>query len=151
MKRPLMKTIASRTLVLAAMLAGAVVFNASAYAAEKEAAWVKIPDTVAAIWQSVDQETDGMAKEIQTGKLGELHQHAFAIRDLVGALPARSGSLAADKLAKVKSDAKFVATLAQRLDAAGDANNKAAAESNFEKLRDVLESIRANYFDSAPK
>jgi hypothetical protein len=151
MKTASMKIIASRTLVFAAMLAGNLMFNASAYAAEKEAAPVKIPDTVAAIWQSVDQETEGMAKGIQTGKLGELHQHAFAIRDLVGALPAHSASLAADKLAKVKSDVKFVATLAQRLDAAGDANNKAAAESNFEKLRDVLKSIRENYSDSAPK
>jgi hypothetical protein len=150
MKTALMKIIASRTLVFAAMLAGTFLFGASAYAAE-EATPVKIPDTVAAIWQSVDRETEGMAKEMQTGKLGELHQHAFAIRDLVGALPALSASMAADKLAKIKSDAKLVATLAQRLDTAGDANNKAAAESNFEKLRDVLKSIRANYSDLAPK
>jgi Skp family chaperone for outer membrane proteins len=151
MKTALMKIIASRTLVFAAMLAGTLLFNASASAAEKEAAPVKIPDTVAAIWQSVDRETEGMAKEIQTGKLGELHQHAFAIRDLVGALPALSASMAADKLAKIKSDAKFVATLSQRLDAAGDGNNKAAAESNFEKLKEVLKAIRVNYSDPAPK
>jgi hypothetical protein len=31
------------------------------------------PDTLAAIWQWVDQEAEG----IQIGKLGELHQHAF--------------------------------------------------------------------------
>ena len=150
MKTALMKIIASRTLVFAAMLAGTVLFNASAYAAE-EAAPVKIPDTVAAIWQSVDQATEGIAKEIQTGKLGELHRHAFAIRDLVAALPARSASLPPDKLAKVKSDVKFVATLAQRLDAAGDANNKAAVESNFEKLKDVIKSIKGNYSDTLPK
>ena len=150
MKTALMKIVASRPLVLAAMLAAGVMFNAPAYAAEKDTP-VKIPDTVAAIWQSVDRETEGMAKQIQSGKLDALHQHAFAIRDLVGALPALSASMAADKLAKIKSDAKFVATLAQRLDTAGDANNKAAAESNFEKLRDVLKSIRANYSDLAPK
>lgn len=92
-----------------------------------------------------------MAKGIQAGKLDELHQHAFAIRDLVAALPARFASLPPDKLAKVKSEAKFVATLAQRLDTAGDANNKAAAESDFGKLRDVLKSIRTNYPDAAAK
>jgi hypothetical protein len=149
MMTALMKTIASRTLVLAAMLAGAVVFSASVYAAEKETP-VKIPDTVAAIWQSVDRETEGIANEIQSGKLGELHQHAFAIRDLVGALPGLSASMAADKLAKIKSDARSVATLAQRLDAAGDANNKAAAEANFQKLKDVIKSIKENYSDSPP-
>ena len=151
MKTPLMKTIASRTLVLAAMLAGAVMLDASVYAAEKEAASVKIPDTVAAIWQSVDQETEGMAREIRTGNLGELHRRAFAIRDLVGALSAHSESLGADKLAKVKSDAKFVATLAQRLDTAGDTNNKAAVEENFQKLKDLIKSIKGNYADTLPK
>lgn len=150
MKTEPMKIIAVRTFILAALLAGIVTFTTSAYAAEKEAP-VKIPDTVAAIWQSVDQETEGMAKGIQAGKLDALHQHAAAVRDLVAALPARSASLPPDKLAKVKSDAKFVATLAQRLDAAGDANNKTAAESNFEKLRDVLKSIRTNYPDAGPK
>jgi len=150
MKTEVMKIIAVRMFILAVLLAGIVTFTASAYAAEKEAP-VKIPDTVAAIWQSVDQETEGMAKGIQAGKLDDLHQHAFAVRDLVAALPARSASLPPEKLAKVRSDAKFVATLAQRLDAAGDANNKAAAESNFEKLRDMLKSIRTNYPDAGPK
>jgi hypothetical protein len=46
---------------------------------------------------------------------------------------------------KVKAESKFVATLAQRLDAAGDSNNKAASISNFDKLKDVLKSIRINY------
>jgi len=99
----------------------------------------------------VDRETEGIAKEIQSGKLDVLHQHAFAIRDLVGALPGLSASMAADKLAKIKSDAKFVATLAQRLDTAGDANNKAAVESNFEKLKDVIKSIKAKYSDPPAK
>ena len=151
MKTVSMKMMAMQTLAWAAVLAGTIMFNTAVYAAEKEAAPVNIPDTVAAIWQSVDQETGGMATQIQAGKLGELHQHAFAIRDLVAALPARSASLPPDKLAKVKSDSKFVATLAQRLDAAGDANNKAAAESNFEKLRDLLKSIKSNYSDAALK
>ena len=150
MNTALIKIITSRTLVVAATLLATVLFNGSIFPAEKEAP-VKIPDTVAAIWQSVDQETDGMAKGIQAGKLDELHQHAFAIRDLVAALPARSGSLPPDKLAKVKADAKSVATLAQRLDTAGDANDKTAAESNLEKLRNVLKAIRTNYPDAAAK
>lgn len=146
-----MKTLfLSRTLILAILLAGSILFNPPAFAAEKEAP-VKIPDTAAGIWQAVDQETEGMTKEVQSGNLGELHQHAFAIRDLIAALPARSASLPPDKLANVKSDAKFVATLAQRLDAAGDANNKAAADANFEKLKSVINAIRVNYSYTLPK
>ena len=142
-----MKTLfLSGILILATLLAGSIAFNPLAFAAEKDAP-VNVPDTVAGIWQVVDQETADISKELQTGNLGDLHQHAFAIRNLIAALPARSASLPPDKLAKVKSDAKFVATLAQRLDAAGDANNKTAAESNFQKLTDILKSIRRNYSD----
>ena len=146
-----MKTLfLSRTLILATLLASSILCTLPVFAAEKEAP-VKIPDTVAGIWQAVDHETEDMTTEVQSGNLSKLHQHAFAIRDLIAALPARSTSLPPDKLAKVKSDAKFVATLAQRLDAAGDANNKAAAEANFEKLKNVITGIRADYSDTLPK
>lgn len=81
---------------------------------------------------------------IRTGKLGELHHHAFAIRDLVKALPSRSGTLPAEKMAQIKTSSKYVATLAERLDAAGDANDKAASESSLRKLKGVLNGIRAD-------
>ena len=132
--------------VIAIILSGGFLYDLPVDAAEK----ASIPDSVVGIWQSIDNETAGIAQEIQAGKLGDLHQHAFAIRDLVAALPPRSASLPADKLEKVKSDAKFVATLAQRLDAAGDAKDKSASEANFQKLTSVLKSIRENY-DGVPK
>lgn len=109
---------------------------------------VTIPDAPAAIWQMVDKETDEITKMIQTGDIKELHHHAFAIRDLVTALPSHSKSLQPDILAKVESGGKSVAILAKRLDAAGDTNDKGAAESSFEKLKTNLQVIRANYPDS---
>ncbi|KXS30419.1 MAG: hypothetical protein AWT59_3454 [Candidatus Gallionella acididurans] len=48
-------------------------------------------------------------------------------------------------MAQVKANVQFVATLAQRLDATGDAKNKASTESNFKKLQGVLSAIRADY------
>ena len=128
----------------AVALASGLVERAAAQHEDKSAP-LAIPDTPAAIWQLIDKETDETTKAIQTGALKDLHHHAFAIRDLVAALPDHSGSLPADKVTKVKADGKFVATLAQRLDAAGDSNNKAASVSNFDKLKEVLKSIRANY------
>jgi hypothetical protein len=125
-------------------LAGGFAQRASAQHEDKSAP-VAIPDTPAGIWQLIDKETDETTKAIQSGALKELHHHAYTIRDLVAALPEHSGSLPADKVTKVKADSKFVATLAQRLDAAGDSNNKAASISNFDKLKDVLKSIRSNY------
>ena len=38
-----------------------------------------------------------------------------------------------------------MATLAQRLDATGDANDKAGTQANFAKLKKVLEEMRASY------
>lgn len=119
------------------------------FAAEKVAT-VTIPDTPVAIWQSIDSQVDETSKLIQAGTLNDLHHHAFAIRDLVAGLPAHSATLPADKLAKVKSDGKFVATLATRLDTAGDSNDKTGAESNFDKLKSVLNSLRSNYPDVMP-
>lgn len=116
-----------------------------------EAAPVQIPATSAAIWQALDQQTAALTKAIQTGAYAEVHHRAFAIRDLVAALPARSGSLPADKLAQVKANVRYVATLAQRLDATGDAKDKMGTESNFRKLQQILGVIRADYPKAAGK
>lgn len=148
MKKTLMKIVKPQTVLLGALLAGSALFNPSAQAVEKPEAKVEIPTTTEAIWQSIDKRTKELAKVIETGKLDEVHLHAFAIRDLVAALPARSGALPADKLLKVKTSSQFVATLAERLDASGDAKDKAGTKSNFQKLQKVLKSVRENYSSS---
>ena len=125
------------TLVAASLLA-----NPLAHAAEKAGSQLQIPATSAAIWQAIDKETAQLASLIQTGKLEQVHHHAFAIRDLVAALPAHSGALPAAKLAQLKTSSKFVATLAERLDASGDAKDQAGTESNFKKLKGVLAGLK---------
>ncbi len=134
-----------RTVALGAILAGGLVFNTLAHAAEKTATQVQIPATSEAIWRSIDQETELLNALIQAGKFEEVHHRAFAIRDLVAALPSRSGSLPPDKLAQVKTNVQFVVNLAHRLDATGDAKDKAGTEYNFSKLQGVLSVIRADY------
>lgn len=152
MKTKFMKTVESRNILLAMLIAGSALLNPLfVQAAEKPDAATPIPATREAIWQSIDKETERLAAAIQTGKFDEVHHHAFAIRDLVAALPTRSGNVPAEKLAQVKANAKFVATLAERLDASGDAKDKAATEANFQKMKDILKTIRANYSGSAQK
>ena len=146
MKTQLMETVKSRNTLLAMLLAGSALFNPLlAHAAEKTEAATTIPATSEAIWQSIDKKIEQLAAVIQADKLDDVHLHAFAIRDLVAALPARSGSLPPNKLAQVKTNVQFVATLAQRLDATGDAKDKAGTASNFKKLQGVLSAIRADY------
>lgn len=145
MKTTLINFSGFRAVALGTVLAGGLIFNTPAHAAEKAVAQVQIPATAAAIWRSIDKETELLDALIQAGKFEEVHHHAFAIRDLVAALPARSGALPPDKLEQVKTNVQFVATLAQRLDATGDAKDKAGTESNFKKLQGILRAIRANY------
>ena len=103
------------------------------------------PSTAAGIWQAIDQKTAALDKDIESGALDQVHHHAFAIRDLTAALPERAQSLPADKRAKVKGSVKFVAILAERLDATGDAKDKAGTRINVDKLKKVLEGLRANF------
>jgi len=148
MNKASMKMATVRALVLGVLLTTGSLAQ-PVFAGEKEST-VTIPNTTAAIWQSIDSQANEVATLIQAGTLKDLHRHAFAIRDLVAGLLAHSATLPADKLAKVKSDGKFVATLATRLDAAGDSNDKTGAESNFDKLKNVLSSLRSNYPDVMP-
>lgn len=140
-----------RTIALGTILAGNLIFNPLVHAAEEAETRVQIPATSAAVWRAIDKETELLDALIKAGKFEEVHHRAFAIRDLVAALPARSGALPSDKLAKVKTNVQFVATLAQRLDATGDAKDKAGTASNFKKLQGVLSAIRADYPESAGK
>jgi rubrerythrin len=146
-----------RTILITSLLALAVSFwlVPSALAAdehdEHEGGKIKIPDTAAGIFKEVKEHEEELAKIITDKKLDKVHEVAFEIRDLVNALPDKSKDLAADKLAKLKSDAKFVASLADRLDKSGDDKDQAGTEANFKKLQDLLKQVRALYPDSTTK
>ncbi len=137
--------IRSISVVIGIVLGGNLISHPLAQAEEKPEIDVQIHATTAAIWQDLDQQNAALGKAIQAGAFDEVHHRAFAIRDLVAALPAHSGSLSPDKLAQVKANAQFVDTLAQRLDTDGDAKDKAGTESSYRKLQRILDVIRAYY------
>ena len=141
MKHSILKAIGLAMILSGSLFTG---FAPMAGAAEATAKTV-IPATSAGIWHVIDAKSAELKKTIDVGKLDDVHHQAFAIRDLVAALPARSASLPADKLAKVRGGAKYVATLADRLDATGDAKDQAGTKSNYAKLTMVLAALHANY------
>ena len=104
-----------------------------------------IPATTPDIWKAIDGHVKELHSDIDKGALKNVHAHAFAIRDLVLALPTHSSGLSTEALAKVTEQGKFVATLASRLDETGDANDKPGTQANFTKLEGVLKTIRDNY------
>jgi hypothetical protein len=105
----------------------------------------KTPDTAAGIWSEVKEHEEELGKAIADKKLGQVHEIAFEIRDMVNALPDKSKDLAADKQAKVKAYAKYIADIAERLDKSGDANDQATTEANFKKLQGFLKTIEEQY------
>ena len=139
-----------KDIVLALALSGFLSGGLMAVAGGTEAtAKSTSPEITVSIWQAIDAKSATLKKAIEAGKLDEVHHEAFAICDLVAALPPHSTSLPADKLAKVRDGVKFVATLATRLDATGDAKDMAGTKENYAKLMTVLASLRSNYA-SAP-
>lgn len=140
-----MKTVMFKALGLAVALSGPLFFAPVSFAAAAEAEEkTAIPETADAILQAIDTKSAELKKTIDSGALDNVHHEAFAIRDLVAALPAKSASLPADKLAKLRGSVKFVATLAERLDATGDAKDLAGTKANYAKLTTVLASIHSN-------
>ena len=139
-------------LLLMSSLAGfhaAYAAPAEAPESHGEAGAVTVPATAKGIWLAIDQQSAKLEKVIQSDALDKVHLYAFAIRDLATALPQHSQSLPADQLAQVKGNVQFVATLAERLDASGDANDKAGTRANFTKLKTILEKMRASYLTVA--
>lgn len=136
-----MNTKISHTVLLATILLTAAAVFPLAHASEE--APLQIPVTTHAIWQAIDQHTAALDKLIQAGTLEEVHHHAFAIRDLTAALPEHAKQLSSEQRKQTESQVKFVATLAQRLDASGDSNDRLGSESNLTKLKSVLKSMRA--------
>ena len=130
--------------------AGAAEAHGEAETEGKESA-AKIPDTVGGIWHEVKEHEAELAKIIADKKLDHVHDIAYEIRDFINALPDKSGDLPAEKLARVKANAKYVAILAKRLDESGDAGDQAATEANFKKFQGFLKAIGAQYPPAALK
>ncbi len=105
----------------------------------------KIPATISGILSEVKVSEEQLSTIITDKKLNKVHESAFEIRDLVNALLDKSSDLPADNLAKVKSNAKYVADIAKRLDESGDAGDQAGTESNFKKLQNFLKVIETQY------
>jgi hypothetical protein len=134
-----------KNLPVVVLLGSSVLWGHVALAAEGTEAPTAIPATADGIWQAIDKHVELLDSAIARSKLDGVHLHAYAVRDLVRALPTHSPNLAADALTKVKQQSKFVDTLAERLDQTGDANDKPATEANLHKLEGVLKHLRAEY------
>lgn len=100
-------------------------------------------NTAAGIWQQIDEERSELGKVVAAGSLEQVHQRAFAIRDLVAALPGVSQSLPAGAQSQLASGAKSVADEAEALDTAGDAGDLDATQKGLAALDATLTELRS--------
>ena len=138
------------TMLLAACLLGCLATATPILAQEKKPApateggghshFTKIPATVPEIWKKIHQQQAELIKTVAKKDLGEAHDHAFAIRDLVKALPAK---VAAEHKPNAEVGVKEIRKLAADIDKSGAAGAQKATEANVKKLGDAILALQA--------
>lgn len=140
-----MKSPPLSALLIMALLGSTTTFASDLARAAEVETQTAIPGTSVEIWRAIDGHIAQVKGLITKGTLKTVHQHAYAVRDLVRALPTHSPSLSAAAVAHVSAQVKFVDTLAERLDATGDANDKSGTAANLAKLEKILNALKAQY------
>ena len=109
---------------------------------EKAETKIKIPDTTEGIFKAIHEHHMKLAETVKNKKLADVHHHAFAIRDLAKALPAKAE---VDKKKQVEGTVKNISKLADDLDKAGDDGKQAETEALLKKLDGVLKVLSAQF------
>ena len=97
-----MKSSTVKQLLLVILLATGVMWTGTGGADEENETKTVIPTTAGEISKVIDTHVAELHDAIAASKLDTIHVHAYAVRDLVRALPTHSMSLSADALAKVE-------------------------------------------------
>src|SRR5438552_9283287 len=99
---------------------------------------VKVPETVEGIWKEIHKHHQELTDTVKAKKLADVHHHAFAIRDLAKALPAKAHP---DHKKMVENAVKRVSQLAEDLDKSGDAGDQAKTETNLKRMDAALKTL----------
>ncbi len=103
--------------------------------------FTKIPATVEGIWKEIKKQQGRLVSVVAKKDLGEAHDHAFAVRDLVKALP---GKVAAEYKNKAEASAKEIKRIASDIDKASAARAQKATEANVKKMDAAIAALQAN-------
>ena len=102
--------------------------------------FTKIPSTVEEIWAAIHKQQEKLKTVVEKKDLGEAHDHAFAISDLVRALPEK---IAAEHKTEAEASAKEIAKLSADIDKSGAAGAQKATEENVKKLVAAVKTLEA--------
>ena len=100
---------------------------------------------LAGAWSELQAARDGIAADVDAGRLQEIHAKSERLEPLAKALVERSADLAPDKRARVEATAKQIPKVAGSLHTAADKGDAAATKRELGRLDGLLELIRAQY------
>lgn len=100
---------------------------------------------LAGAWSELQAARDGIAADVDAGRLQEIHAKSERLAPLARTLVERSTSLAPDKRARVEATAKQTSRVAGLLHAAADRGDAPATKRELGRLDGLLELIRAQY------
>ena len=103
--------------------------------------FTNIPATVEDIWKEIQKQQVKLTSVVAEKDLGEAHDHAFAIRDLVKALPAK---VAAESKIKAEEGAKEITRIAADIDKSSAAQAQKATEANLKKMDTAIAALQTN-------
>jgi hypothetical protein len=98
--------------------------------------------TVGDIRRQIEERQLALETSINEGRLSEVHDAAFAIRDLAVAAGERAGTGHGDPAARGRA-IEDLRAIAGRLDEYGDAGNLSGTEAEFKKLNAALADLWA--------
>jgi len=101
--------------------------------------FTKIPASVEDIWKAIHKQQTKLVSVVAEKDLGEAHDHAFAIRDLVKALPAK---VPAEHKPTAEASAKKITKLAADIDKSGAAGAQKATEANVKKMGEAILALQ---------
>ncbi len=101
--------------------------------------FIKVPATAEEIWKEIANQQTKLTAAVAKRDLGEAHDHGYAIRDLVRALPSK---VPAEHKAKAEAAAAEVTKIAAAIDKSSAAGAQKATEANLQKLAAVVTGLR---------
>ena len=103
--------------------------------------FIKIPATVEEIWKEIGNQQTKLAAVVAKNDLGEAHDHGYAIRDLVKALP---GKVPGESKAKAEEAAAEIIKIAAAIDKSGAARAKKATAANVQTVEAAITKLQTD-------
>jgi hypothetical protein len=101
--------------------------------------FIEIPATEAEVWTEIGKQQVKLDAVVAAEKLGEAHDHGFAIRDLVRALPAK---VPAENKAKAEAAIPEINKLAAAVDKSAAGGAQKVTEENVKKLTTAITTLQ---------